>query len=370
MNILHLINDLRVGGTERSLVNYCLNDRKNKNYILTFGNSDSFEKELKKKNIEVVKIHSSKNIFKIIFQMKKIAKKFEINIIHSWMYHSHLISLVYFFFGYKIFWSIRNQNISKKNLGFKTYYLVKILSFLSKLIAKNIFYNSHFAQTTHINGGFSNKVGKVIFNGFDKNFNSNLVIQDSILDKLKKFKAQNHLIILSVGRYHPVKNQELLINSLSDLKKRTAKFICIFVGKGFNKNNYKLNALIENLQLNENIILIDYFEKMNQLYSNSDITVLTSKNESFPNVLGESMVCGTPCISTDVGDVRKLISSSNGWIIQSNKDNLLKILEKVIDLKKNDEQWLLIKQNCMKKIKNNFSFEKMYENFEEGYLIK
>ena len=28
MNILHLINDLRVGGTERSLVNYCLNDKK------------------------------------------------------------------------------------------------------------------------------------------------------------------------------------------------------------------------------------------------------------------------------------------------------------------------------------------------------
>ena len=105
-----------------------------------------------------------------------------------------------------------------------------------------------------------------------------------------------------------------------------------------------MNALIKNLELNENIILIDYFEKMNQLYSNSDITILTSKNESFPNVLGESMVCGTPCISTDVGDVRKLIGS-NGWIIQSNKDNLLEILEKVIDLKKNNEKWLLIKQS-------------------------
>jgi len=29
MNILHLINDLSVGSIEKSLINYCINDKKN-----------------------------------------------------------------------------------------------------------------------------------------------------------------------------------------------------------------------------------------------------------------------------------------------------------------------------------------------------
>ena len=57
MNILHLINDLRVGGTEKSLINYCVNDKKNKNIILSFGISDNFTNLLKKNNIKLIKLN-------------------------------------------------------------------------------------------------------------------------------------------------------------------------------------------------------------------------------------------------------------------------------------------------------------------------
>ena len=46
--------------------------------------------------------------------MKRIAKKFEIDIIHSWMYHSHLISLVYFFLDIKSLVDKKSEYIEKK----------------------------------------------------------------------------------------------------------------------------------------------------------------------------------------------------------------------------------------------------------------
>ena len=366
MNILHLINDLRVGGTEKSLVNYCINDKKNRNIILTFGLSDNFKNLLESNNIKLIKLNILTNPIKTFLQLKKIAKENNIRVVHSWMYHSHLISILFYFMGYKIFWSIRNQDITKNNLGIKTFLLVKFLSILSKIFVKKLFYNSTLARTSHSNMGFSEKKSILVFNGYHID-EEEIDKSDEVFKSLNIYRQNNFFILGSIGRYHRVKNQLMLLDSLKFLKENNKnKFLTVFVGKGFNENSEFLKK-IKDYNLKENVILIDFCQDIKKIYQSIDVNILTSLNESFPNVIAESMMYGSPCISTDVGEVRKIINNF-GWVILNNVNELTKTIVESQALKLNrNKEWNLLRDNCKTHIKINFSLDKMFDNYEKGY---
>ena len=52
-------------------------------------------------------------------------------------------------------------------------------------------------------------------------------------------------------------------------------------------------------------------------YRASDVLLLTSLHEGSPNSVKESMACNCPVVSTDVGDVREIISDAEGNFITS-----------------------------------------------------
>ena len=134
-----------------------------------------------------------------------------------------------------------------------------------------------------------------------------------------------------------------------------------------NKTNAKLQELIVGNNLSDRCILLGERPNTKELYNAADLTLLTSITESFPNVIGESMACTTPCISSDVGNVRGLLLNQN-WIFPIKDHNQMSmILTKAILLKSKPEEWLKCKSESRSLIERKFSFEKVLSLYQSNW---
>src|SRR5210317_1301776 len=110
--------------------------------------------------------------------------------------------------------------------------------------------------------------------------------------------------------------------ALSILKLKNISFVCIIVGKDNDKNNKELITLINNFNLKKNIYLLGYKKNIAKIMNCLDLLILSSKSESFPNVIIEAMACGIHCVATNVGDVKKMILNKD-LIVSPNSPNSL-----------------------------------------------
>jgi len=77
----------------------------------------------------------------------------------------------------------------------------------------------------------------------------------------------------------------------------------------------------------------------------SDVVLLTSVSEGFPNVIIESLYIGTPVVVTNCSDFRGIIEiGKNGFIVEKkNPEKISEGLEKVFNIKKD---FTFVYENC------------------------
>ncbi len=93
----------------------------------------------------------------------------------------------------------------------------------------------------------------------------------------------------------------------------------------------------------------------------SDIFVLSSLWEGFPNVILEALCCGLPVVSTDclTGPAEIINSGENGFLV--NVGDYAAMADRIAELLKTEKTAARIKKNGRKKV-NEFGIqEKAYE---------
>lgn len=108
-----------------------------------------------------------------------------------------------------------------------------------------------------------------------------------------------------VGRLDAVKNLPLLVDAFARVRELFDARLLI-VGDGPERSS--LTARIAALQLDRSVQLVGAVspESLGDWYRAADATVLSSHSEGLPNVLRESLACGRPFASVDVGGVHEI----------------------------------------------------------------
>jgi glycosyltransferase involved in cell wall biosynthesis len=362
LKIAHIITSLNAGGAENALQRMVSLDKKNNHLIISLLGEGLYGKKLSNQGVRIISLNMKKSQFSITSLLKLIAvlKKENPAIIQSWMYHSDLIGgVAAFFSGKKIIWGIRGP-LYKKFTSNRTLFIAKLCAVLSHILPTFIIANSIHARDSHILFGYSKKKMHVIHNGF----NTKPVSKSRASSRISR-DTKHPMIIGTVGRYDPHKDHLNLINALHLFNKKNEDFIAYFIGEGLDESNEHLVNVIKDFGLEKKIKLIGLSNDVQQYYSMMDIFILSSEAESFPNVIGEAMISGVPCISTDVGDAKAMIGE-NGWIVPiQNPIQLSNAISKAYNDFQDYENWSERKHNAKEIIKLNFSIDLMLNKFNK-----
>ena len=369
MKVVHIITGLGNGGAEHALFKICKYDVKNKHFVISLKDKGKYFSLLNKLGIKVYCLNVSFfSIYKFLFLIK-LLRSLKPDIVQTWLVHADFIgSFAARLAGIKkILWNVRYSNIEIGKAKFTTILIIKILSILSYIIPKLILVVSKRAKKIYEMEGYNKKILKFIPNGYDMKVLKN----DNTLKKKfrKKIKIRKSVpLIGNVARYDPQKDHLNLLNALALIRLKKINFFCVLIGLNLDTNNTKIITEIKRLKLNNHVKLLGQIKNITEVMNGLDIHVLSSSyGEGFPNVVAESMACGTPCIVTDVGDSSYIVGKT-GWVVPPNNSHKLaeaiqKSLDEIRSLKWN--------KRCIKaqlRIKDKFNIGKMIELYNSVWV--
>lgn len=368
MLILHIISGLGEGGAEATLYRLCTNDTTNQHAVISLSGSGKYSELLKQAGVEVICLRMQQGVFvlKYFIALWRLIYRIHPDVVQTWMYHADFVGGVLARLAgiSKVVWGIRHSSLGATKSKRSTILLGNLNALLSWVVPNRIVCCAESAAQSHVSIGFNRDKFVIIPNGFDLSF---FRPDPSLRFQLRAELSinQSSLVLGMVGRFDPLKDHFCLFKALRILKLKGIDFTCLLAGHGLCADNRQLIDWLDLCDITKNVILLDSRSDVPAIMNSLDFHVLSSSSEGFPNILAEAMACGTPCISTDVGDAN-LIVHETGWIVPvSNPTALANAIIKAID----EPRIQQAQRRCLAsdRIRTLFSVEQMVTNYSIVY---
>jgi glycosyltransferase involved in cell wall biosynthesis len=135
----------------------------------------------------------------------------------------------------------------------------------------------------------------------------------------------NKKIVLFVGRLHPVKGLDILLQATSILEKdNRLDFVIVLIGEGPLLNSLSNSA--ENLGISDSVVFIGPQPQtvVAQWMQTANLLCLPSHMEGLPNVILEALAQSLPVVASNVGGIPEVIThNKNGLLVPVNKADKL-----------------------------------------------
>jgi glycosyltransferase involved in cell wall biosynthesis len=248
----------------------------------------------------------------------KLLRKLQPDIVQTWLYHADLLGLLAAKMSGvpSLFWNIRCSKLRREDHSALLFMLLRLLAHFSS-VPDAVIVNSNEGRRVHESLGYVPRRWEVIPNGFDldefiPDHEARLAFRQEI-----GISEQTPLIGL-VARFNPMKDHPTFLDAAALLAKRRPDVHFVLVGRGITRENPIIAKYLQIPSLRDRLHLFPERTDVARVNASLDIATCSSYSEGFPNVIGEAMSCGIPCVVTDVGDSAYLVGDTGILVPPSN----------------------------------------------------
>lgn len=332
MRVMLLIPDLTQGGAERQAVTLAngLAERGHEVSLALFRKKGAFLDLVG----ESVTVHGlakggQADVVGFLVRLRSLVRRERPDVIYSFLGVPNLSALALRAsgVGVPVVWGIRASDVDLSKYGWMSRACHAMERRLAPF-ADRIIINSEAGRRHVAAQGYPAHSMMVVGNGIDVDaFRPN---RESGRPLRREWGIPDSTVLVGVvGRLAPMKGHDMLIRAAAIALRSASnlRFVCAGEG-GFRES---LESMAGESGVSGHMVWAGSRSDMPAVYNALDLLCLPSVSEGFPNVLGEAMACGVPCVTTDVGDAARIVGDTGLVVPSGDVDALGAALVKMAD---------------------------------------
>lgn len=293
-------------------------------------------------------------------------RAFAPDVVQTWMYHADLIGglAAVLAGGYPIVWGIRNGTLKPGKSSASAIWSARACARLSRFLPKRILCCSESARRVHGALGYDMGRMRVIPNGFDlEEFKPDPLARWAVRQELGL--DANAILLGLIARFDPQKDHGTLIRASARLREAWPQLHFVLCGEDVTWGNRELAGRIEKASMRTRFHLLGRRLDIPRVAAALDLACLCSRSEAFPNVVGEAMACGVPCVVTDVGDSAAIVGQTGIVVPPAEPEALAAGIGRLLEM--GPEGRRKLGEAARARVLENFSLDRVVREYQGLY---
>ena len=349
MKILHIITNTELGGAQKVCIDLCRSAVSDGNSVAVTSMDGGYlweqlpSETVKFKLKNMVKPIKPKKDILVFFELKKVIKQFNPDIIHLHSSKAGVLGrLAAFPYCHQVVYTV--HGFDSIRLKYRVFLpLEKILQNFCGAIVGVSDYDNKNLRLEKITKNVT-----TVYNGID---------EKSIFPSLQFPVKTDKKIVMIIARISPPKKIQMFL----EVAEKLPDYQFIWFG---GSPDYSTEELFSVYRIPENVNLLGDVQNASSYIHFCDLFVLFSNFEGLPMTIIEAMSQKKAVVASNVGGIYELVDDSNGRLIENDIDSACNAIREIFS---DDDLRLKMEEASYQKFLQNFTLEKMWNGYKSIY---